>query len=418
MQDTENTTITTPTEVSQCPVGHSAWSWQKTARDPEPVNAPAIERDKAGVWHVHSFEIARTILRSADTKQAGFNAETIARIPTMINVPVLYQQGKVHQEQRKQIARFFAPKTVSDNYRQIMETFADRIIKKLERQKQADLSDLSLAMAVRVAGQVVGLTNSYPGMAGRLAAFFKNNALTLPGFTWHPRVLLHTIQNQVRTLAFFYLDVVPAIRARKRRPQNDVISHLLAQNYNKVEILTECLIYGAAGMVTTREFILIAVWHFLEHPELRTRYLSATEEERHEMLHEVLRLEPIVSHLYRHAMADLEITSDGNRVVIAQGDKIDIHIYGANEDQKVVGDLPLALCPGRELKGNNIPTMLMSFGDGAHRCPGAYIAILESDIFLRRLLAIDSLRIVSKPSITWDDTIATYELRTFTIAVD
>ena len=33
--------------------------------------------------------------------------------------------------------------------------------------------------------------------------------------------------------------------------------------------------------------------------------------------------------------------------------------------------------------------MLLSFGDGHHRCPGGPLAILESDIFLHRLLAHD-----------------------------
>ena len=51
-------------------------------------------------------------------------------------------------------------------------------------------------------------------------------------------------------LTFFWLDVLPAIKVRKRQPREDVISHLLAQNYSDTEILTECVTYAAAGMVT------------------------------------------------------------------------------------------------------------------------------------------------------------------------
>ena len=53
-----------------------------------------------------------------------------------------------------------------------------------------------------------------------------------------------------------------------------------------------------------------------------------------------------------------------------------------------------------------------------HRCPGAYIALQETDIFLQRLLRVDGLRIVKKPSVTWNALVTGYELRDFVLAVD
>ncbi len=60
----------------------------------------------------------------------------------------------------------------------------------------------------------------------------------------------------------------------------------------------------------------------------------------------------------------------------------------------------------------------MSFGDGHHRCPGAYIALQETDIFLQRLLRLPGLQIVQKPSVSWNDLTAGYELRNFILAVE
>ena len=416
VQHTDKTLTSTRQEAlpAQCPVDHSAWSWQKTARGTGSAGDP-IERDEAGVWHIRGYEAVRDVLRSANTVQAGFGAEMIARAPQVTNRPILYQDGKEHQQQRKQTARFFAPRTVSDNYRDLMEKLSDKLIKRLERQKQADLTQLSLALSVSVAGQVVGLTNSFPGLARRLEAFFENSSSDLDGRFGKLKRFLNV---RTRILAFFYLDVLPAIRARKRKPQNDVISHLLTKNYSNTEILTECVTFGAAGMATTREFITIAAWHLLERPELRKRYLEAAEEERQAILHEILRLEPVVTHLYRRTTADIEVESNDAHVVIPEGEKIDLHVYDANMDEDVVGELPLALCPGRELNGDHVPEMVMSFGDGTHRCPGAYIAIQETDIFLQRLLAIDSLRIVSKPGMSWDNLTTGYMLRHFNVAVD
>jgi cytochrome P450 len=52
----------------------------------------------------------------------------------------------------------------------------------------------------------------------------------------------------------------------------------------------------------------------------------------------------------------------------------------------------------------------MGFGFGPHRCPGAYIAIQESDIFLQRLLAIDGLELIGDPEVTYVDLIKGYEI--------
>ncbi len=196
-----------------------------------------------------------------------------------------------------------------------------------------------------------------------------------------------------------------------------MISHLLAQGYQDGEILTECITYAAAGMATTREFISVATWHFLEQPELRARYLSGDEEERHQLLQEMLRVEPVVGHLYLRTVADVLVGSEGAEVTIPAGDLIDIHVYAVNADEQVVGEEPLAICPDRELRVEHATPPVMSFGDGHHRCPGAFIAIQEADIFLQRLLAIDTLRIERTPTMTWSDLTKSYELRDFWIAV-
>ncbi|GER91031.1 hypothetical protein KDW_51930 [Dictyobacter vulcani] len=163
-----------------CPIDHQALSRQKTGRTVEPVDLP-LECDASGVWHVRGFEEARTVLRSGDTKQAGFNAEMIADVKSLENKPILYQEGKVHQQQRKQTARFFTPKTVSTQYRQFMETLSDQLAEKVKREKQVDLGQLSLSLAVQVAARVVGLTDSrLPGMDRRLDAFFHQSSNDSP----------------------------------------------------------------------------------------------------------------------------------------------------------------------------------------------------------------------------------------------
>ncbi len=402
---------------SVCPVDHAAWSHQKTARNVEPVGK-RIERDDAGVWHVYGFDEARAVLRSNETKQAGFGAPLFEKFAASQNQGILYMEGTPHHEQRRKTAKFFTPKAVSANYRPLMERLSDQLVANLKRSKRADLSQMTFVLAMQVAAQVVGLTNSrLPGMDKRIAAFFKGSIDASPG----GKNMLDTIQfmwRQRRFMGFFLLDVKPAIDARRRKPQEDVISHLISQGYNDQEIFTECITYAAAGMVTTREFISVAAWHFLEHPELRERYLAAPEEERYEMLHETLRLEPVIGHIMRRTTGEVRVQSDGETLTIPADNLINIHIYAANADERIVGEQPLDLCPGRAIKGDTIPSMLVSFGDGHHRCPGAYLAIQEADMFLQRLLAVPGLRIQRPPTLGFMDIGQSYELRNFILAVE
>lgn len=398
-----------------CPFDHSLLAPQKTARTPLQEGCPVANNDD-GTWHIRGFEEARAILRSGDTAQAGFGANFIKNIPGTTNTPILYLEGKTHHQQRKQTARFFAPKVVSDNYRPLMERLVTQMLADARRKQRFDLSHFSRTLAVRVAGEVVGLTDSIlPGMDMRLESFFHGqDAKSRPGLMRKIKILM----NQRKTLSFFYFDVKPAIRARQRKLKEDVISYLVSQNYNEREILTECVTYAAAGMVTTREFISVATWHFLEKPALQARYLAAPEKERYAMLAEVLRLEPVVSHLARYATNEIKLKDGEQTHIIPQGAKIDINIYGANQDERVVGEHPDMLYPGRELSGDHIPHELMGFGDGHHRCPGSYIAIQETDILLHQLLALDGLRIVRKPDVSWNNFTNSYELRNFILAAD
>ena len=154
-------------------------------------------------------------------------------------------------------------------------------------------------------------------MALRIEAFFQQPATKKSRFSlpaWLTIPLIRNLLNQRQHARILLSDVRPAIQARKRQPQEDIISHLISLNYSDPEILTECVTYAAAGMATTREFISTAAWHLLEQPELKARYLAAPEEERFEMLHEALRLEPVIAQSLSLRDERYQAEQPGNRV--------------------------------------------------------------------------------------------------------
>jgi len=370
------------------------------------------------VWRIRSLETARQVLRARNlTTQAGFTSEAIPK-GYLKHHPILISDGPSHDEQRRKVGRFFAPAVVAERYTGLMESCADALLAEAAASGKFRLDDLALYYAVEVTAEVVGLTDSpVRRMSRRLVSFFNQPPfdITRPDLGRTPRQWAQAAVNGLGPVLRFYLsDVRPAIRERRKRPRQDVISHLIAEDYTNADILVECVTYGTAGMVTTREFIAMAAWHLLTNDPLRERYLVAGQPERVAILNEIIRLEPVVGHLYRRAQGEFEIADGDQTWTVAAGDLLDLSVRTANTDPAAVGEAPLGLCPERPLPSGVNPAVL-SFGDGAHKCPGQPLAILESDVFLTRLLALKPT-IVTEPELGWDDLIAGYWLRNFQLS--
>lgn len=374
----------------RCPIDH--------ARD-DRKSASAAQGGLLAAPEVTSFDAVRAVLRDTDARQAGFKAEVILRYRGRARPPILYLHGEAHRRQRSGTARFFTPRVVETRYRDLMERTSDTLLARLVRDGSADLDRLSLEMAVTVAAEIVGLTESdIAGMSRRLDAFFSTAFQTGGGKFAE---VMSFLLGQWRMRRFYAKDVKPAIEARRIAPREDVISHLLSEGYTPLDILTECFTYGAAGMVTTREFITMAGWHLLERPELRAQFLAADSDGQIAILEEILRLEPVVGTLYRHV----------------EGGTVALDIRAANGDPIAVGTCPHALDPERT-RAPKVTGPGLAFGDGEHRCPGAGVALHESAVFLDRLLRIPGLRLERAPDVGWNPLVAGYELRGCRLAID
>ena len=378
------------------------------------ATGPRVER--AGhVLRVRSVEAARQVLRArTQTTQAGFTAEAIPQ-GVLRHHPILLSDGPGHDEQRSKVARFLAPAVVAERYTAAMEAAADRLLGEARAAGTLLLDEVALLYTVEVTAELVGLTNSpVPRMARRLVTFFNQPPfdLTRPDLGRTRRQWMRAAANGLGPIVRFYVaDVRPAIRERRRRPRRDIISHLIDEGYTDLDILVECVTYGTAGMVTTREFIAMAAWHLLTDDDLARRFVAAERPERLGILNEIIRLEPVVGHLYRRARSAFEITDEGRSWPIAPGDLLDVCVRPANSDPDAVGAEPDRLRPGRTLPAGVNPAVL-SFGDGSHRCPGQPLALLEADVLLTRLLALRP-RIVAEPTIRWEQLIEGYALGGF-----
>jgi cytochrome P450 len=388
---------------------------------PDRANRPVERRD--GGWRVTGYAEARTVLM-ADTIQAGFQADLVLRMPSQMVPPVLVQHGEAHRQQRSQSARYFSPAVTNERHVPRMEHYAEEIVSGLERSGTAELSALASRMAISVAADVVGLTNSpRDGMAARLDGMLHADL----AFSLSPRRLLGYARMQLRVLEFYLRDVRPAIRARRRQPAEDVISHLLSNGRRDTEILAECITYGAAGMVTTQEFICVVTWQCLRRPELAAVMRSDDREARYRLLHELLRLDPVVGRLYRRTTDDLTLAAgeadaveadagkaDNSDVTVGPRELVELDVAAINADPSVAGDAPGRINLDRAIP-RGIPRSVMGFGAGAHHCAGEFIALAETDVFVRRLLRAPGLAIEREPRIGRNENIKGYELRDFIV---
>jgi cytochrome P450 len=62
----------------------------------------------------------------------------------------------------------------------------------------------------------------------------------------------------------------------------------MEEGFSNLQIFIECQTYASAGMMTTREFIVVATWQLLENPELKAKYLEGDEQVQFAILDEIL----------------------------------------------------------------------------------------------------------------------------------
>ncbi|HEY0958872.1 MAG TPA: cytochrome P450 [Novosphingobium sp.] len=351
---------------------------------------------KPGSRIAKTFAFGRDILRSPLVLQAGRAAEEVAR-DNPDELSVFFLDGELHKKRRGQIARYFTPKAMRDRYHPVMVSATESLIADLRKKGSRQLDLISFDLACDVASVIVGLTNSEPrAMALRILAFFKG---------------AREEQGPLQKI-FDEMDVMPAVEARRKQRQDDVISLLLDLNYSHDAILSECLTYASAGMMTTREFIVAVSWHLFENAELREKYLNGSEEVQFGILDEILRLDPVVTHIHRRATEDF-VTSDGEQV--KKGELLAIELRSANLDEAMTGPDPLIVDPERG-KRQRMTSAWMSFGDGPHRCPGAQVALHETRIFVDALLRVPGVRMSKPPVPRWTGT--AYELHDAIIECD
>ncbi|MFJ3229014.1 cytochrome P450 [Streptomyces sp. NPDC086783] len=371
-----------------------------------------ITQGQDKVWRIRSYRAAQALLRCTNTKQAGLGIDAAKMLPPHIKRPIIFQDGLKHREQRRQTAPYFTRQKVVRRYHSIIVNLAEKYVGEIKQSNLVDLSDLSTQMATSVAAEVLGLVNGPPGLHKRIERFLSDKYK--PGF-YSPLAIYALFRNIALVVDLYWRDIRPSVKYRCTTPQDDLITHLIKSEATIGEIIGECLTFTIAGMVTTRDFINVAAWHLFTDEKLKRRYIAAYEEERHALLYELVRLEPSAN-LKRRTTAPVKLPCGQSEITIPEDSLVEVILSTVNIDPKIMGKSPLAICGSRAKVPGRFPGGL-SFGDGAHKCPGEHLAIREADAFLFSLFSIKNLQMIKEPAISTNKLLGTYRINKFMVGI-
>lgn len=375
-------------------------------RDDRKSAALAAANDviQPGAERIRSFGLARQILRGREFRQAMLNGDRFP-VDDPTQLPVFFLDGEVHRAKRNTLAKLFTPKAIASLYRPIIDRETERLIGDLRRTGRMQLDEASWLLAVAVAAEAVGLSESDgSAMAGRIERILKHGEF--PGMPPLKRFVSSQL-SKLHVLNFLFSDVRPAIKARRAQRREDVISQLIDEGFPDVMILVECMVWATAGMTTTREFITMVAWQLFDRPDLREAFVAGDEQEQFAILEEVLRLDPVGGYVYRRAD---ESVPEELRDTLRTAQTYAINIRDANWDEAAAGECPFALDPTRAKRMKQVGSY-MSFSDGPHRCPGAQVALHETRVFIDALFRVPGLKLDSTPRLVWNKSLMSYELR-------
>lgn len=393
------------TESGSCPF-FSNHTDSKTAAMAARFVIPEVD-----TTHICHFDQLRAVLRNAVMRQNGApDAPNKREDPMMASIFFLH--GDAHKRRRAAISGFFTPKAIATRHLPGIARTTDSLLAAFRAKGEALLDEISFHLTAQVVAEIIGLTET-----PLLPLMHRIESANGAPAVWRGGLgkLLAPFKSWFYAMAFYLRDVRPAVAARRHVRRDDVISKLLDEGRSGLEIMVECMTFGLAGQGTTREFIVVAAWHMFDNAALREQFLAADEPGQTAILMEILRLEPQASMIYRTAT---DTTDDPAIGVIAQGERLSLNVRAANLDESVVGPDPARIDPARatRLKNNGA---WMSFGDGAHFCPGWQLALAETRMLLDKLFRIPGVRLVRAPDMQWTPPmLQSYQLVNAVIACD
>lgn len=289
-----------------------------------------------------------------------------------------------HTRLRSLIQKAFMARQISRLQSRI-ETLAHQLIDEMTAQGEADLlTAFATPIPVTVIAELLGVPTS----------------MTDKFLVWsHAMVKMYELgrtaedeKTAVQAAEEFVAYLREYVARRRKEPQDDLITHLIAveesgEKLSEDELISTCILVLNAGHEATVNVIGNGVYSLLQHPAELERWrknVSLTPS----AVEELLRYDTPLHLFNRWVLEDLEFAGQK----FEQGTQVSLLLGAGNRDPQVF-DAPATLDLGRAQNPH------LSFGAGLHYCLGAPLARLELQTALPILLKrLPNLHLSEAPS--------------------
>ena len=291
---------------------------------------------------------------------------------------LLFMDAPDHTRLRGLVSKAFTPRTV-DQLRPRIAALTEELLAPLREAGRFDvIADFAYPLPVTVICELLGVPATdrelFRSLTGDMAAVIDLDATP------------EQFGRAAGAVLTFTAYLVPLFEERRREPQDDLISALVAaeeagDRLGADELLTTVMLLLIAGHETTMNLIGNGLLALLRHGD-QLELLRARRDLMPAAVEELLRFDTPVRRVVRIALQDAVV--DGQEV--RPGEQVIAMLHDANHDPTVFPS-PDILDITRDARRH------VAFAAGAHYCLGAPLARAEAQIALAALIDLPELQL-------------------------
>jgi hypothetical protein len=345
---------------------------------------------------VPALRDARLSSRQFDHHSRLVGDEASVEVARHFSQWMLYSDPPNHTRLRALAQRAFTPRSV-DLVRPRVQAFLDDLLDRVQPQGRMDvIRDVAYPLPAMVIAELLGV----PPTDHHLFKHWSDALFGYLGNVSDPHLAARAQAGIVGLSGY----LTPIIERRRRAPEQDLISRLIAvqeqdEQVSDDELVAFCTLLLIAGHETSTNLIGNGMLALLQHPE-QAQHLCADQSLIGSTVEEVLRYDAPVQLAWRQATQALEI---GGRTIEA-GQVVLLNLAAANRDPDQFAE------PDR-FDITRQETRQIGFGYGAHYCLGAPLARLEGQLALQTMLRRFSALQLASTTLDWHATVAFRGLR-------
>lgn len=363
----------------------------RALRDLDPVHHVIPSNPDQDYWvlsrHADIWSAARDHETFSSAHGLTINYNELELIGLQDNPPMVMQDPPVHNEFRRLVSRGFTPRQVEAVEPKVRQF----VIERIERLRAHGAGDIVTELFKPLPSMVVA---HYLGVPERDRDQFDGWTEAIVAANASGFGALSSVGDAIASMMAYFAEL---IERRRREPEDDTVSHLVAAGVGAdgdiagtMSVLAFTFTMVTGGNDTTTGMLGGSLPLLHQWPDQR-RLLAEQPELIPDAVDELLRLTSPVQGLARTTTRDITL----HGTTIPAGRKV-LLLYGsANLDERQYGP------DAGELDVTRRPRNIMTFSHGAHHCLGAAAARMQARVALTELLQRCPDFEVDEASIVW-----------------